>query len=341
MWAKGKPHERTIRGTKREGDLFEARFRVQLEATNHDVRSVLRFGQLCTDKYSPYAQANLARSTWRARSYVIETLCLFFGKKKLTEIVMGDIEAFKAERREAKVGPATINGELRAFLTVLHWAKKQGYPVTIPPVRYLREPKGRVRIWTREEVARLMAAARARHPQVLRLIVFLLNTGCRKGEAIAAEWSWLDFERGIIRIPASKEWAPKSGRAREVPMSDACRAVLELPDEERLSDRWVFPNRDGVRFEFFPDAIFKELQTKAGITGGAHTLRHCYASEFLANGGTMFDLSQILGHTHERISAVYSHLLPGHLERARNVVNIAPPTMGAASDDSETGQKTA
>jgi integrase len=241
---------------------------------------------------------------------------------------MADTEVYKAERLEAGVGPATVNGELRTFLTVLGWAKRQGYPVTFPPVRYLREPKGRVRIWTRPEVDALMGAARAKHPQLLRMIVFLLNTGCRKGR--------------LIRIPASREWSPKSGRAREVPMSDACRAVLQLPELERLSDRWVFPNRDGVRFEFFPDAIFKELQTKAGVTGGAHTLRHCYASNFLQKTRDMFALSKILGHSHQRTTELYSHLLPGHLAKSRNAVNIGPPpTMAGTAGKAAKKRKSA
>jgi integrase len=330
VWARGKPVERVVRGTKREADIFESRLRIDLEANQHDVRVAPSFQQLLTTKYSPFARANLARSTWRARSHVLVNLCEFFGKKKLTAFTMADTEAYKANRLSPSVGPSTVNGELRAFLTVLAWAKKQGYPVTIPPVRYLRAPKGRVRIWVRAEVDKLLSVTRAAHPELLRLVVFLVNTGCRKSEAIAAEWSWMDFRRGLIRMPASAEWSPKSGRAREIPMSDACRAVLEIPECERLSERWVFPNRDLGRYEFFPDAIFKELQTAAKITGGPHTLRHSFASEFLAHGGTMFQLSKILGHSHERTTAIYSHLTPEHLEESRNAVNIGPPTMGSA-----------
>jgi hypothetical protein len=38
----------------------------------------------------------------------------------------------------------------------------------------------------------------------------------------------------------------------------------------------------------------------------------------------MFLLAQVLGHSHQRVTALYSHLLPGHLLRARDAVNMAP-----------------
>ena len=325
VWVKGRSHERIFEGSKAEGDAFEARWRVELEASVHETRVAPRFSPLCTEKYRPFAEANLARSTWSRRKYVIANLCGFFGQKKTTDFVMADVEAYKAFRQKQDAGPGTINGELRAFLTVLRWATETGYPVTIPPIRYLKEPEGRVRIWSLEELDALMTVARTKHPVILRLIVFLLNTGCRKGEALAAEWSWFDFKRGMISIPATKYWTPKSGRAREVTISDACREVTDLPKLARTSDRWVFPNRDAGAFEFFPDEIFKELENAAGISGGAHTLRHCFASNFLETTPDLYLLSQVLGHSHERITAIYAHLLPSHLEKSRNAVNIRPP----------------
>lgn len=330
VWAKGKRHERIFEGSKAEGDGFEARWRVELESHQHETRVAPRLLQLSTEKYRPFAEANLAKSTWRARKHVLVNLCSFFGQKKTTDFTFADTEAYKAHRLKGKAGPSTINTELRALLTVLRWAETTGYPVVFPPVRYLKEPEGRVRIWSHEELDALMTAARTKHPIMLRLIVFLLNTGCRKGEAIAAEWSWFDFKRGMISIPATKYWRPKNGRAREVTISDACREATDLPKLARTSDRFVFPNRDGSQFEYFPDAIFKELEDKAGISDGVHTLRHCFASNFLQTTPDLFLLSQVLGHSHQRITEIYAHLLPSHLEKSRNAVNIRPPSATVA-----------
>lgn len=320
---KNRQYEWVVEGSKADAARFEAQKRIELTANVHETRVAPKFSDLCVEKYRPYAKANFTKSTWRARSNILVSLQLFFRQKKLTEFTASDVEAYKAHRLEAsKLSPSSMNTELRALQRVLRWATKNGYPVSMPSVTFLKEPAGRVRIWTHEELDRLMSAAAAAHPEILRVIVFLLNTGCRKGEARAAEWTWIDFNKGMIRMPASEHWKPKNGRAREIPISDACLAVLTGP---RRSERWVFPNRDGAMFERFPDAIFKELQTKAKISGGAHTLRHSFASSFLQKKPSMFLLGQILGHSTQRMTEIYSHLLPDHLEEARNAVNIGPP----------------
>ena len=45
--------------------------------------------------------------------------------------------------------------------------------------------------------------------------------------------------------------------------------------------------------------VFKRLKTRAGITGrcSPHSLRHTFARSYLVNGGDVFSLQRILGHT--------------------------------------------
>ena len=56
------------------------------------------------------------------------------------------------------------------------------------------------------------------------MIRFILITGCRKGEAIHAEWSDFDLNQGIWRIREKSEcptihflgWKPKANKERDV-----------------------------------------------------------------------------------------------------------------------------
>ena len=267
--------------------------------------------------YASSVAEALSSSTWRARRHILVGLVEFFGEQKLTANWLPLIDAYRKSRKGISV--SSVNTEIVTLLYVLRWAKERGYAVNVPKVKLPKPPAGRVRIWTPEEVARLLEVTRTLDPWLLPMVLFLLNTGCRKGEAIAAEWSWVDLPARMLRIPANAVWKPKSGRAREVPMSDVVVAILSWP---RAHERWVFPNRDRERFAYFPDSRFKQLQTAAGVTGGPHTTRHCFASAFLASKPDMFLLAELLGHTHVRMTALYSHLLPSHLEGARNVVNI-------------------
>lgn len=335
LWSKGTSKEWIVPGTKADGDRFEAEKRLELEASGPAPRNAQRFAHVSQVYASSVAEA-LSSSTWRARRHILVGLSEFFGERKLTDNWLPSIDEYRRVRTRARISVASVNTEIATLLYVLRWAKDHGYAVTVPRVKMPKPPQGRVRIWTPAEVERLLAVVRVEDPWLLPMVLFLVNTGCRKGEAIAAEWSWVDFERAMVRIPATTEWKPKSGRAREVPMGDVLRAVLSAP---RRSERWVFPNRDGNRFALFPDARFKEMQTKAGVTGGAHTLRHVYASQFLQAKPDMFLLAEVLGHTHVRMTALYSHLLPSHLEAARNVVNIGGTMATAPAEPLANGTK--
>jgi integrase len=88
----------------------------------------------------------------------------------------------------------------------------------------------------------------------------------------------------------------------------------------------VFPSTLGERYAAFPREAFLRVTAAAKLKGGPHTTRHTFASHFLLAVPDLFLLAQVLGHSHQRTTELYSHLLPGHLERARNAVNFSPAT---------------
>lgn len=325
IWHNGKPREWVIEGTKRDGDEFEARKRLELKLeVPTERRAAVTFFELC-EEYAVHGERHLKASTWQTRTYQIDALTTHMGGVRITELNPGLVETFKLARLEAKVTAPSINNELRILRTVLNWAKELGHPV--PAFKWRRLPERgapRPRAFTLDELQRLYAACREKAPLLLPIVVFLVNTGCRKGEAIAAEWSWIDFDSSLIRIPSNAHWQPKNGLPREVPMSDAVRAVLSGP---RRDKRFVFPHLHGGPLAQFPKELWGYAVSAARLTGGPHQLRHTFASHFLANKPDMKMLSEILGHSHQRITDLYTHMLPGRLDGARNVVNIGPETM--------------
>ena len=56
-------------------------------------------------------------------------------------------------------------------------------------------------------------------------MMFLANTGCRRGEALALQWIDVDLAQNMVRITPSEEWQPKNGRPREIPISDELHEV--------------------------------------------------------------------------------------------------------------------
>jgi site-specific recombinase XerD len=69
---------------------------------------------------------------------------------------------------------------------------------------------------------------------------------------------------------------------------------------------------------------FHKAQAKAGLTNRIrfHDLRHSFASNFMMNGGNVFDLQKILGHTDIKMTMRYAHFTPDHLQTSIKYMNM-------------------
>lgn len=333
VWTRGRVQERLVHGTKAEAEAYEARWRVELGqgAPAASPRIAPSFSAFCQEQYAPHAVLHLRQSTWRVRRYHLATLAEHFGSSKLSAISAADIERFKAARRAAGAKAISVDNELAVFQAVLTHARELKIPLGDITIKMLPVVgRGRVTFWTAEQIEALFAAVEKVSPELLPIVVFLANTGCRKGEALAARHEWIDLRAGLIRIPVNDEWQPKDNEPRDVPISDALRPWIERA--LRGVGPWLFPSSargaDGkllnTRFAYWPKKQFDRARREAGLKGGPHTLRHTFASHFLAAEPDLFLLSKILGHSHERTTKLYTHLLPEHLERARNAVSFGP-----------------
>ncbi len=93
----------------------------------------------------------------------------------------------------------------------------------------------------------------------------------------------------------------------------------------------MFPCSTGERWTCWPKLQFDRARKAAGLRGGPHTLRHTFASHFLAGQPDIGLLAQVLGHSEESVTRLYQHMVPERLARARNVVSIGlPPARGTA-----------
>ena len=325
---KGKTYEKTIKVSpgkqgKAEALEYEVNWkRLLCTGQSPDLLKAPSFESFVLERYKPHAIAHLKALSWQGRQYHLDTLNRFLGGLRLNEITAERIDAFQTARA-ACVANSTVNSEVMSLSAVLTYARKIGFDIKKPdwtplPVR----GHGRVKYWTLDEVQRLYdAAAQVRCESFAAMLVFLINTGCRKGEAVAAEWSWVDFERGMLRIPSNEAWQPKNGLPREVPLSDALRTTLERMDR-RTPYLFRPPTGGGIRYAEFPKHYWNETRKRAGVIGNIHRTRHTYASMFLATTPNLPLLAKVLGHGATRVTQIYAHLDPRHLEQARNAVNV-------------------
>lgn len=209
-------------------------------------------------------------------------------------------------------GPATVVRYLASLSHVFSVAIADWEWATVNPVAGIgkpKEPKGRERFLSREEVNRLLKSCRAStSPHLYTAVVLALSTGMRRGEIVTLRWSMIDWHNGFIRLTQTK-----NNSSRSVPLTGPIKALLAQKYAARSPGMdWVFPPSSGNQ----PWDLKKPWSTalkKAGITDFRfHDLRHTAASHLAMNGATTVQLSEILGHKTLAMVKRYSHLTTSH-----------------------------
>lgn len=325
VFANGRQKERIVEGTVAQAKLVEAKLQLEL-GSRPKGRQAPTLTAFCAHQYSVHAETRLGARTWANRIYQIKMLCRLVGSVRLDQFDSATVETVQRARLEEGHQPSTINGDVRVLLTILRTAMRQGLSASVPEIKPLATSRPRTVAWSHDQVRRVYACARRLDPILVPMIHFLLDTGCRKGELLAAGWDWVDLERRMLRIPVTRYWRPKNKRAREVPLSTSLAQWLARAPRGHAR---VFVTSMRQAYLTFPDARLRAILRAAGVAGSAHTTRHTYASHFLAEKPSLPLLAKVLGHSTTRVTELYEHMLPDYLEQARDVVQLAPPGMHA------------
>src|SRR5262249_29857477 len=132
----------------------------------------------------------------------------------------------------------------------------------------------------------------------LRLALF---TGARSGEVTAIQWSHIDWERRLIRLPDSKNNAP-----RTIHLSDA--AVDVLRTTPHVGPFVVAGSRPGTAYKNLTRAWAKARKYAALNDVRLHDLRHSFASLALGRGVPLAVIGKLLGHKDPATTQRYAHL---------------------------------
>jgi integrase len=119
---------------------------------------------------------------------------------------------------ERRLTAAAVNRPLALLRHLLRMAHEEWEAIErVRRIRLEKEPQGRLRWLTQEEITRLIeAAAKSTNKELRSAVIVAPNTSLRLGELIGLTWERVDLSRGVIRLELTK-----SGRRREVPMNDA------------------------------------------------------------------------------------------------------------------------
>jgi integrase len=308
-----------------EGEILSAPISPRIEATRHNLReAIARYKATVLCHRSRIAKDQLAQLEWwvsELGDVKLDRLTgpLICGRRD--KLAMGTTKQGKPRQ------PGTVNRYLAALSHVLSTAARDWAWLPESPmarVRKMKEPRGRVRYLTDQELPAFMSACEASSDPHLRLIVMLaLSTGMRRGEIVGIRWGDIDWERRRVILTKTK-----NGERRAVPLPTKALEALRLRSSQLNStSAYVFssvkPGFETKRWDF--SRAWHAALRRAGIKNFRfHDLRHSCASYLAMNGATTMEIAEVLGHKTLAMVRRYSHLADGHVaglvERLEHII---------------------
>jgi len=256
-----------------------------------------------------WTEANRAENTIKDYKLCLDELAKQFGTKMLSQINPFMLEGYKQKRVKdgAKVRPNRELAVLRAMFNRLTKWKKIEVENPAKEFERVTESRGKDRILSPQEEARLLAAASG---PVRSVIIIGLHTGLRvHREALTLKWENIDFNARTLAVEAAFS---KTHERREVPLNSVALETLRQL-KATTPGPWVFMTRgrrkrgSWRRLISFRSA-FETACDHAKLTGvSAHTLRHTWASRLDEAGVTQKTLMELGGWKDPKMVVRYTH----------------------------------
>lgn len=152
------------------------------------------------------------------------------------------------------------------------------------------------------------------------LVLLAITTGARRGELVSLKWADVDLKDGRATIHDTKNGEqrtlPLAGKAlealRQLKLQNSARSDYLFPSPTVVLDPEIGKPQLDAPYEHF-DAHWYAALEAAGISDFRfHDLRHTTASMLAAQGASLLEIADVLGHKTLAMVKRYSHLVVEH-----------------------------
>ena len=261
----------------------------------------------------PTLQENTLKQYRPAKRDVSE----FFWDKPITEIKPAHVSAMISRLASDGYAQKTVKARLLVMNLICKHAVISQY-IESNPCQYVEIPKN-LKKTKREDITKdeseLIKKSYDKHFGIYAL--FLLVTGCRRGEALALEPKEdIDWEIGIVHINKTVEWHGNKPHIKPCPKTDA--GIRDIPIPEFMlnllkpfkNQKYLFANEKGELMDNSQvTRAWNRYRAETGITATPHQLRHHYAGLLYDAGIDVKSAQRLLGHADIRVTlGIYTHL---------------------------------
>lgn len=251
---------------------------------------------------------NLSRRTIEYYNMWLTDFCIRLVDKEvgaIEEVFAEDIEEYMLYlKNERKIRGVSIHGAYRAIRAWFNYLEKRGH-ISRNPIREVDAPKAEqkvARTFSAKEVRKMLSVFDKNTFHGIRdftILSVFFGTGLRKQEVCNLNKVDVNFDTTFMRVHG------KGNKERLVPMATGLIKIIRdylkrLTDVESDDDA-LFVTEEGTRINLDTmQSIFRRIKKKSGLEGervSCHTWRHTFAKNYLLNGGDIFSLQKILGHS--------------------------------------------
>ena len=203
---------------------------------------------------------------------------------------------------------------IRALRAFLAWCFNEGYLPESIPAR-LKLPKAQrkvIDVLTDEEIQRLFSCFNPRTMTGIRnyaICALMLDSGLRLNEVVSLQAGAVHVTEGYAIVNG------KGNKQRIVPLGLLTKKALIrytgwLSGCSVKTALFVKDEQTPIKQSTI-EQLFRTLKKRSGIPRlRPHLLRHSFATRYLDNGGDVYSLQQILGHTSLDMVRKYVHQTP-------------------------------
>jgi integrase len=257
------------------------------------------------------------------------------GRKRIDTLGRADMVRLHQSMRDT---PGAANRCIALLSKMMNLAEQWGERLDgSNPCRHVEKyrEKKRSRFLSAAELARLGAACKRCEQDgtigfsfsaLVRLLIF---TGARLSEIQKAQWDWVDFELGVLRLPDSKTGAktimlpaPALDVLARLPRMEGNPYIITGENDRYLVNVWK------------QWAILREVANLKDVR--LHDLRHSFASIGAAGGMSLNIIGGLLGHRQTQTTSRYAHLATDPLKAAADqIAGAIAASMDPANEGGE------
>ena len=313
----------TVETARKQATAINARIAAgeNPQAEKREARRELTLGALWEHWLENYAKPY--KKTWGQDESMWRCSLRHWRNRRLSAISPGDVQRLhsKIGRESGRPRANRVIAMLRAMFT--RAGRELGYTGPNPAENVTRfREVSRDRFLTPTEIPRLLQAVMEEKPINRDAILLALFTGARKANVLAMRWEDTDLDRGVWRIPETK-----NGRPVIVPLAIP---ALEILKRRRVYAKgpWVLPSYgksghlEQIKF------AWQRVCERAGFEDVRfHDLRRTLGSWQASTGASLPVIGKSLGHTSLSATQIYAQL---SLDPVRESVEKATAAMLAA-----------